>query len=289
MRQEGDSIAIDQSFYIDSLLDVFGMADANTVNTPADASILELKTAEEQGMKPFDCPLSNVTSSLLWLMGRTRPDISYAVGALTRGNHSPTKAHWDGAMRVIQYLKGTRDFSLVFSPHAHKPNFRGSTSSYFPTKVLGYTDADYASDKVTRKSTSGCLVMGNGMIASLSKLQDIIAQSVFESELISLQLGNNIAFGIKQQAEELGFEQSGIPVEMGADNQGVLKWITSDMVSRRVKHIEVRYLRAREMIKEGKVKYTHVPSADNVADIFTKPLPYPLFVKFREALGLRTL
>ena len=76
---------------------------------------------------------------------------------------------------------------------------------------------------------------------------------------------------------------------MGADNQGVLKWLQTDMVSKRLKHIDIRYLRAREDVKEGRVKYTHVPSAQNVADIFTKPLPYPQFVKFREALGLHTL
>ena len=287
-RQGGDYIALDQTYFIDCLLEVFGLVDAIPVNLPADSSILELKLAEELGEQPFNGPYLNLVGGLLWLMGRTRPDIAYAVGALCRANHSPTKAHWEAAIRVLKYLKGTKDMALVFSSDGHKPAFRGSSSSFFPHQSFGYTDADYASCKVTRKSTSGVLIMGYGLIVWFSKLQEIIAQSVFESELISLQLGNNSATAVRQHAVELGLEEEG-PVEMGADNQGVLKWLQTDMVSKRLKHIDIRYLRAREDVKEGRVKYTHVPSTQNVADIFTKPLPYPQFVKFREALGLRTL
>lgn len=287
-------LALDQASYIDLLCDVFRMheADVDFFDTPADTSILNLKTAAELQQEPYSCPYSNLVSGLLWLTVRTRPDIAFAIGVLTRGNASPTKAHWSAALRVLKYLKGTRNLALVYSSKSSsKSTFRGSFSQRFPADPEGvhaFTDADYASDKVTRKSTSGCVILGRAAIIWLSKLQEIIAQSVFESELISLQTANNFAYAIKQLAIELGLEEDG-PVQMAVDNEGVRKWLSNDQVSRRVKHIDVRYLRAREDERLGRISYHHVPSVENVADIFTKPLPRPLFIKFREALGLQPL
>jgi len=50
----------------------------------------------------------------------------------------------------------------------------------------GYSDADYARDKVERKSTSGgCQFMGGNLISWMSKKQGTIALSTTEAEYIS--------------------------------------------------------------------------------------------------------
>jgi len=41
----------------------------------------------------------------------------------------------------------------------------------------------------------------------------------------------------------------------------------------RSKHIDVRFHFIRDHVKKGSVELVHVASQDQVADIFTKPLP----------------
>jgi hypothetical protein len=53
------------------------------------------------------------------------------------------------------------------------------------------------------------------------------------------------------------------------------------------KHVAVQYYAVREDVDEKRIKVDGVASADNVADIFTKPLKPILFCRFREGLGVR--
>ena len=53
-----------------------------------------------------------------------------------------------------------------------------------------------------------------------------------------------------------------------------------------MKHIDLRYHFIREAVEDGKVKMEYIPTADNVADIFTKALPKPRFQQFVALLGL---
>jgi len=56
--------------------------------------------------------------------------------------------------------------------------------------------------------------------------------------------------------------------------------------SARSKHIEARYFFIRELVQEGNMKAVYIPTEDNVADIFTKPLGHETHLKFAAALGL---
>jgi len=54
-------------------------------------------------------------------------------------------------------------------------------------RLTGYCDADYAGDRVERKSTSGgCHFLGRNLISWASKKQNSIAQSTAEVEYISV-------------------------------------------------------------------------------------------------------
>ena len=52
------------------------------------------------------------------------------------------------------------------------------------------------------------------------------------------------------------------------------------------KHIPIRYHFLREQVLEQKVKLEYVPSKEQVADIFTKPLPKEAFEYLRQKLGI---
>ena len=71
----------------------------------------------------------------------TPPDIAVNTGILGRDVSNPTEACLVAAKRVVRYLKAIKHFKLTF-------NKAGSD-------LIDYSDADWAGDTITRKSTSG--------------------------------------------------------------------------------------------------------------------------------------
>ena len=43
----------------------------------------------------------------------TRPDISYAVGVMSRYMQNPKKPHLEAARRILRYVKGTSDYGWL--------------------------------------------------------------------------------------------------------------------------------------------------------------------------------
>jgi hypothetical protein len=86
----------------------------------------------------------------------SRPDIMCAVGKLSQYLNNPSRIHMLAAKRVLRYLKGTLTHGIVYRPP--------------PKRLTGYSDADWAGDMSTRRSTTGYVVMlNNGAIAWQSK------------------------------------------------------------------------------------------------------------------------
>jgi hypothetical protein len=77
---------------------------------------------------------------VLYASVSTRPDISMAVSHLSRCMANPSHAHWEQAKRVLRYLKGTADASLVYG------------SIVQSSELVGWSDSDYASDVAGRRS-----------------------------------------------------------------------------------------------------------------------------------------
>lgn len=68
------------------------------------------------------------------------------------------------------------------------------------------------------------------------------------------------------------------------DNQGAIALSNNPVQHQRSKHIDVRYHFIREAIQNGKVQLFYVPSEENIADVFTKPVTRHKNEKFRPLL-----
>lgn len=73
----------------------------------------------------------------------TRPDISYAVGMVSRFMEKPTDVHLQAVKRILRYVKGTIDFGLTYA--------RGNEENI----ITGYSDSNLARDVDDRRSTAG--------------------------------------------------------------------------------------------------------------------------------------
>jgi hypothetical protein len=84
---------------------------------------------------------------------------------------------------------------------------------------------------------------------------------------------------------ELGISQDHPPV-LWCDNIGATYLSLNLVFHARTKHIEVDFQFARERVARKLLHIRFISSKDQLADIFTKPLPLPLFEACRRNLNL---
>ncbi len=68
------------------------------------------------------------------------------------------------------------------------------------------------------------------------------------------------------------------------DNAGAIEIANVPKMRPRTKHLNIKYHHFREEVRKGTISIYHTRTEDQIADIFTKPLPEVPFVKFREKM-----
>lgn len=272
-RKENE-ISLDQSLYIEKILTRFNMSDCKPIYTPSEAN-LQLKKAENEDEVLVNIPYQEVIGCLLYLSQGTRCDLTYIVNQLSRFNNKPTAQHWTAAKRVLRYLKGTQNAKLTFRRNC--------------ANIIGYCDADWATDTEDRRSCSGYIFLFQGAAISwCSKRQPTIALSSTESEFMSLATAVQEAIWLKQLEEDFWPSLSGAPILMYCDNQSAIRISGNDIYHARSKHIDVRYHFVRERVANNQVAIRYKKTEDMVADALTKGLHRPKHEAFTKAMGLRS-
>lgn len=141
--QSSIGIFISQKKYVREILYRFQMTDRNPVNTPSEFGMNLHK--DNGGKKVDDTLYKQIIGSLMYLTA-TRPDVMHDVSVISRYMECPIEIHLLAAKRIFRYLQGTMEFRLFYK--------KGEKS-----KLLGFTDSDYAGDLDDRKSTSGYIFM----------------------------------------------------------------------------------------------------------------------------------
>ena len=106
-------------------------------------------------------------------MNCTCPDIAYVVNKLSRYTSNPGPDHWKAIVRVLRYLKYTKNYRFHYSK--------------YPVVLEGYCDANWISDTKDSKSISGYLfTLGGEVVSWKSSNQTCIARSTMEFGFIAL-------------------------------------------------------------------------------------------------------
>ena len=270
-RKEG-ILTIDQSSYVQNVLKRFGMDNCNPVSTPLEPGKHFTKTPEnEEGVDTQQ--FQALVGSLIYASIATRPDISHSVAILSRHMSKPSKDHWGGAKRVLRYLKGTINLGLTFK-----------RSSDF--QLVGYSDADWAGDVDSRKSTSGYIFkIGDCMISWKSQKQSIVALSTTEAEYTALCSATQESVWLRRLLESINQRQNG-STTIFEDNQGAIYLSKNPRDHARTKHIDIKYHYTRDAVQRNIVNIARCDTKQMLADIFTKGLPKAAFCKHREAMKL---
>ena len=255
-------ISVNQTKYTEEILQRFQMADCKPAPTPMEAD----SDPPEQDQIRTDLPFREIVGALMYLAICTRYDIAFSVGYLSRFLDKPTTGLWKKAMRILRYLRGTTDFSLEYAAQN-----RG--------ELICFSDADYAGDTSTRRSTTGQLLKFNGGVVSwASSRQHSVALSTTEAEFIAAAETAKSALWTARLLGELGYRV--IP-KLKIDNQSAIKLIQDPQYHKRTKHIDVRYHFIREKHERGDIQVEYVPTDHQEADLLTKPLNKTTFANIK--------
>ena len=99
--------------------------------------------------------------SLLYLTA-SRPDILFSVCLCARFQSDPRESHLTAVKTIFRYLKGITNLGLL---HMKSLDY----------KLVRFCDADYAGDRIERKSTSGNYqFLGENLISWLAKDKQLL-------------------------------------------------------------------------------------------------------------------
>jgi hypothetical protein len=213
------AIYLDQHGYIEKILQQFDIEYCTPADTPMTGSKLEKPGTEYTCSNAARTSYQSAVGSLIYLMLGTRPDIAYAISVLSRYCNNPDHTYEAGVKRVMRYLKGSKEYTLVYEGNI--------------TLLSGYTDADWGGDPDTRRSTSGYVFnIGSAAISWSSKRQPTTALSSCEAEYMGQTQATKEAIWLQRLFTELSTvprgdgnakaQQGPQAVIIYSDNQGAI-------------------------------------------------------------------
>ncbi len=274
-RDDGTCV-FNQSKYIGNVLERFGMKDCKPVSTPINSGTKLTKEmspkTEEEISEMKSVPYRSAVGSLIYLVTGTRPDIAVAVGEVAKYSNNPGRQHWMAVKRILRYLKETVNFGIKCDPKS--------------VDLVGYSDADWAGDLDTRRSTTGYLFkLGSVPICWKSKRQPTVALSTAEAEYMALSMATQTAIWIRKLLND--FDVASVePVVIYEDNQGCIAMAKNPVNHERTKHIDIRYNFVRERVEDKTVVVKYLETTEMLADILTKGLSRDQHRKLCEDIGM---
>lgn len=150
------------------------MVECKIVETPIEQNFnFDSLKIDKPESREIEEKCRQLIGSLLYAVSGTRPDLCVSVNFLSRYQHCASTALYKALKRILRYIKGTLNISLVYNSSGHE--------------LKGFVDADWAGDVRDRKSTSGYILeLYNCPVVWYSKKQLTVSLSSTEAEYIAL-------------------------------------------------------------------------------------------------------
>ena len=191
-------------------------------------------------------------------MSQDRPDISFAARELSKYMAKPQIGTKSGVAHTIRYLRG--------HPRCVE-SWAADFSEDYTVRI--WSDADWASDPVSRKSVSGGLMsIGGVQLGHWSKTQATVALSSGESEFNAVIKALQEGIAIANLFEEMLEARPAIVLYTDAS---ACKGMLLRSGVGRLKHLSTKQVWAQGAVAAYQVSVRKIPRAINTADILTHP------------------
>jgi hypothetical protein len=254
--------------YTQKVIANFGMANCNAVTTPyvlGNDSEWDTQPTESSEVTFMQTqPYRSMVACILWISHNCRSELTFTVKKLSRHYNNPSKKHLEFAKRVLAYLHGTLDKGIKVN--------RSGRADYL--KLEMYSDSDWASDKETRKSTSGVMALVNDTLISWRTIgQKSVALSTMEAEYVALCANAKEAMYQRSLLSEFGYPQKESTV-IYEDNEPARLMSKDPKFHSKAKHIDIQMHFTRDMQEKGFIKVVSCYTEAMLSDYLTKFVEY---------------
>ena len=264
------SIKLHQRKYIEKVVNRFlpngpiGKAQSNSLPYSSDfvSHVNESLSQHDVAYPELVTELQSRVGCLMYAATSTRPDIAYPVHQLCKCLHKPTPELIAETDHVISYLSRTSHLGLTYS-REHQ-------------RLAGFSDASWE----TRASTSGWVVLWQSAAVSWgSRKQKSIALSTCEAEIIALSEAAKDVVYLRKLVNGLDAPEPS-PTSLATDSKSARDVSYNPEHHDAMKHVQRRHFFVRDMVESFELEVPFVPTDQNPADFFTKPMKNA--ARFRE-------
>eukprot|EP00435_Cladocopium_sp_Y103_P040980 s704_g11.t1 len=279
LERRGATYRIHQESFIQSLLEKYpgergrGLSHIQVPEEEPEVDPVMVREAQKQ------------TGELLWIAGRSRPDVAYAVSVMSQFATKRPRGVVAIGREVRAYLKTCPGLALEYGPLQEADFGVAGTQSRVRHAGLVevYTDASFASSNL--RSTSGVVGFYAGSpVFWYTGRQSFVTLSTAEAELMAMLEGLTALRCVKSIIDLL----QDIPAEgrMFSDSTAGISIALGTTGSWRTRHLRIRAQGLHEAIERGETTLEHQPGKSLVADGMTKQLQGGPLKNFVEALKL---
>ncbi|RVW18821.1 Retrovirus-related Pol polyprotein from transposon RE1 [Vitis vinifera] len=203
VSRSSKGIFLSQRKYALDLLQETGMSGCQHVDTPIEEG---LKLCVKLNQVSTDKGRYQRLVGRLMFLAHTRPDLAYALSAVSQYMYNPGEQHMNAVMRILRYLKNAPGKGILFAKNVDHQS------------IEVYT-ADWVGAMDERWSTSGYFTfVGSNLVTWKSKKQNVVAHSSAEAEFSGMTLGLCEALWLRLLLHDLGY-LSRQPIRLFCDNK----------------------------------------------------------------------
>ena len=264
-------LKIDMKYYINDMLEEFPYKVEKQCKTPWNDKLFKINEAAKHLDTERKSIFHTFVMKAMFLCKRSRPDIEPAVSYLSTRTSKPDESDWLKLLRMMSFLKGTRDNVLTLEVNDLQV-------------LLWYVDAAFAVHPDMKSHTGIVFTLGKGSIISGSTKQKVNSRSSTEAEMNAVDEKLSKIIRTKKFLESQGFK-----IKLNIifqDNTSTIKLQENGKVSsgKRTRHFDIKLFYITDLISRDEVLVEYCPSDDMIADYMSKPLMGAKFKEFRNLI-----
>ena len=279
------TLKLHQADYVRDLLTRYKLDGAHHTLTPLTPNVHMTKDdSPEQPDMALGSEYREAVGAINWLAIASRPDLSHAAQALATFGANPGQEHWKEVKHCLRYLINTVDTGITYTRTPASQLGSAAMTPSLANRLFGFCDSDWAACLDTRRSIGAyVLFLNGGAVSWRSKKQPSVAMSTAEAEFMAASATAQCTLWLRRVLHGLKAPQLQ-PTPLYEDNQACILLSENPSHKGRARHIDLHVHSLRDHVKNQVVRLVACPTFHMTADLLTKALPSPTFVRHREVM-----